>query len=330
MSEDITRSGEVYFIQERDFLTGEMSPYTKIGLVRDDRASSDRKSDHQTGNPRELVLHAAIPVSMVQTVEKNLHWHFARRRVTGEWFVLNSVELLEATNKCKSLGDEFSRYVSSIRRAQEFGELESSSDLLKATEVAAEWHRLQQISAVILKRSEVVLDRYKELMPKKTQMIDSFNEDGFKSKYPGIWAAYLSPPEVGGTFRLSKLDVSSLETKDEIATATQNAKDFEESIAMCEKSLRSLDDLSIDYLRFLSLTRYHETLEEIAKFHLKEICGPSGGIEGICTWKRELKPAKLDRQALKDAEPTKFGEFVTKVSREVTDTSRLAKSRAAQ
>ena len=137
MSEDITRSGEVYFIQERDFLTGEMSPYTKIGLVRDDRASSDRKSDHQTGNPRELVLHAAIPVSMVQTVEKNLHWHFARRRVTGEWFVLNSVELLEATNKCKSLGDEYSGYVSSIRRAQEFSELVSAPNLLKVTDAAA-------------------------------------------------------------------------------------------------------------------------------------------------------------------------------------------------
>lgn len=48
--ESITRGGEIYFIRERDYITGAVSPYVKIGLTRDDRVSAARQGDHQTGN----------------------------------------------------------------------------------------------------------------------------------------------------------------------------------------------------------------------------------------------------------------------------------------
>ena len=47
-----TRKGEVYFIRERDVVSGEISPNVKIGLTRDDRLSTERNGEHNTGNPR--------------------------------------------------------------------------------------------------------------------------------------------------------------------------------------------------------------------------------------------------------------------------------------
>lgn len=329
MPGDITRGGEIYFIQEQDFLTGEMTPYTKIGLVRDDRASSDRKSDHQTANPRNLVLHSAVKVAMVQTVEKNLHWHFAPRRVMGEWFVLSEQELRDAITKCESLGKEYSEYVASIRRAEELEATPSNAEMLASSESAEDWRRRQQTSALILKRADVVAERYKNLLPKKSQPYSDFNEDGFKQKFPELWEKFLAAPEVGGSLRVSKLPEVEIVTSADVAAQLTAVSQFDDLVALCEKNERSLDDLAIDYLRFISLTKHHETIDEIAKFHLKEICGVTGGIEGVCSWKRVLKPAKLDREKLKQEESEKYQAFVTQKTREIPDTSRLAGSRAA-
>ena len=46
--------GELYINRDRDFRTGEWGPYIKIGIVRDERVSKARASEHQTGNPREV------------------------------------------------------------------------------------------------------------------------------------------------------------------------------------------------------------------------------------------------------------------------------------
>ena len=56
----VTSAGELYFLRETDYVTGQLTPFTKIGIVRDGRGSADRLRDHQTGNPRTLVLHSVI------------------------------------------------------------------------------------------------------------------------------------------------------------------------------------------------------------------------------------------------------------------------------
>ena len=46
--------GEIYFVRETDYLTKELTPYVKIGLVRaaEFRDTANRILEHQTGNPR--------------------------------------------------------------------------------------------------------------------------------------------------------------------------------------------------------------------------------------------------------------------------------------
>ena len=52
--------GEVYFIGERDRSTGKLTENVKIGMVNNQGESGDRLKGHQTGNPRDLVLHHVV------------------------------------------------------------------------------------------------------------------------------------------------------------------------------------------------------------------------------------------------------------------------------
>ena len=100
--------GELYFIRERDKQTSEISRYVKIGLVKekDDRASKERALEHQTGNPRELLIHAVIKTPAISEIENIVHGLFAPERVSGEWFDFSEAKLKEAMATAQELADE--------------------------------------------------------------------------------------------------------------------------------------------------------------------------------------------------------------------------------
>jgi len=84
-------AGEIYFVRERDIKSGEVTPYVKIGIVREGakgpRTSEERLLEHQTGNPRNLFLHEVINTPAVEEIETRLHRTYAEQAVSGEWFV---------------------------------------------------------------------------------------------------------------------------------------------------------------------------------------------------------------------------------------------------
>ena len=82
--------GELYIMGDRDFRTGEPGPYVKIGIVRNEKESAERLKEHQTGNPREIVILETARSPMVESLETHLHHHFAERWVNGEWFDMNA------------------------------------------------------------------------------------------------------------------------------------------------------------------------------------------------------------------------------------------------
>ena len=64
-------AGEIYFIAEEPSVSAP-PVRVKIGLVRESKSgrdSQDRLLDHQTGNPRRLVLLEAIQIARVSKVE---------------------------------------------------------------------------------------------------------------------------------------------------------------------------------------------------------------------------------------------------------------------
>lgn len=343
MAESITRGGEIYFIRERDYITGEVSPYVKIGLTRDDRVSAARQGDHQTGNPRELFLHHAEKVDMVQTVEKTLHWQFAAKRVTGEWFLLDDVLLAEAVTKCQTLGLEFQSHVDAICAAEQLAGVPSHGEPIAASTEALEWWRKHQVADQIVSLCDDAVAKYKDLL--KSEIQDGkdvgtaakpsaqskpyFDEKGFREKYPEMWRAHLGPSSVGGTFRVTAMKESELLVNPEVAAEISIIETFESSIGEYVRKRITLDQLSKGYIEFLSRTEYHRTRELLAKHYLMSICGDTPGIIGVCKWERTEKLGKLDRTTLRDAAPDKFGEFLTTKQVNVVNLNRKAGAAAA-
>ena len=75
---------------ERDFFGYPCGPYVKIGLVKgndDGRSSFERRKEHQTGNPREIIVEAEVKTyAQVSTLESLVHQRLAKYRIHGEWF----------------------------------------------------------------------------------------------------------------------------------------------------------------------------------------------------------------------------------------------------
>ena len=83
-----TASGELYEIAELDPRTNAPHPQgcVKWGIVKNDRTSEKRLLEHQTGNPRKLVLVKKYFTKEVQVCESLVHIMCARDRTSGEWF----------------------------------------------------------------------------------------------------------------------------------------------------------------------------------------------------------------------------------------------------
>ena len=65
--------GQLYFLREKDYLTGEISRYVKLGLVRNEKRTEKRIGEHQTGNPREIYDYCSIESPFVEHLETLIH-----------------------------------------------------------------------------------------------------------------------------------------------------------------------------------------------------------------------------------------------------------------
>ena len=158
---NLGKPGEIYFIHEKDVITGIRSPYTKIGLVGDKvaqddseessipvdenaedststfqslRTSRDRIKEHQTGNSGILLFDENVPVvrtGAVSATEKAIHERFANLRIRGEWFMLNEKELKGAIGLATTLAKQVEENSSSYSVAQSIAEVESTSEIIK-------------------------------------------------------------------------------------------------------------------------------------------------------------------------------------------------------
>lgn len=78
------KEGWVYLLREKDFLTGEIGRYLKIGLT--ERDVPDRVKEHQTGNARQVISVYEKHVPLMSAMENHLHHVFSSDRINGEWF----------------------------------------------------------------------------------------------------------------------------------------------------------------------------------------------------------------------------------------------------
>lgn len=321
-----TKPGTIYFIRERDFISNEVTPYVKIGLTELDRSATERQDDLKTSNPRELFIHHAVKVPCVSSVETALRHEFLLQNVNLEWhyFGANSPRKLEeAITLCEELGQRFAGYVDTIEAATALAVMQSNGVVIGSTNDAAHWWREYHVHHHVFSIGSNAHTRWrgqakervaagKDALPGVTvtsKATPKFDEVGFKEKYPELHTLY-SVSRLSAKFDVKGgLEVSDLGSVDLVQRAEQALAEFQAALADGAD-----DGYSSSYRKLLVLdqiTKFSELEKKIAVSHLKVICGENAGIEGICSWKRVLGQAKLDRSALKEGHPTEYGEFMS-------------------
>ena len=133
--------GELYFLQERDLLTEELSNNIKIGLVRGERDSLTRLMEHQTGNSRGLSLYRTTKSKSVNALETAVHQLFSGARLHGEWFVLPETDLDQAISFVNDLAANIDRVAELGLEAQSFESRPSNSKVVEPSKGQEELHQ---------------------------------------------------------------------------------------------------------------------------------------------------------------------------------------------
>lgn len=320
-----TKPGSIYFLKERDYLTGAISPYVKIGLVRDDKPTEKRISEHQTGNPREILDYATLPMRFVEDAETRLHYLFGEQWIAGEWFSLSNDQLQEALDICSRINEEQIKIADSYLHSIELKDQISTKDTLSPSAEEIQLHE----EAIQLKNQLKVIDGKLGLCKNRIMshlgngiridgILDTIIKDGtsswseknFKQDHPSIYESYLENDnsKVSGSFILSgqtslrKLD-DGLDAQ--IKASKVESLNFEEIDS--ELTVERTNKLAVLHLEYIQLNKEKYQLDweyRQKEYQIQSRMGIYAEFEGIAKWKRELKDSfKLNKEALFAAHP---------------------------
>lgn len=329
----ILSSGEIYFIGEYDVKTDTRSEYFKIGIVRhggkDNRNSLDRLLEHQTGNPRRLEIVHVIEADAVEGIETSLHHMFSPHRVYGEWLKLDQKLFKEVVNQAEQLKLDMSQYKSKFEAAELLDDVLSIDGKVNPDLDAEFWYEKFSLANFRGQACDEVITEYKELRMKEQQEGKDvtaflsvqtkagrkiFDAEGFREKYPELYSKFSSSTKrIKGSFRPNTNNPKFktallLDIDPQLATKISS---FRASIGDTD-SLTMQSEVHNKFLEIESELAFAEWEKELAKVHLKNLCGSAEGINGVCSWKRtEVVEEKLDEKGLKEAFPAEVQEFIS-------------------
>ena len=316
--------GEIYLIEEIDPRTQQPTDYCKIGIVRDKegRSSDDRAKEHQTGNPRQLVVAEVVKTQVVETVETTLHRLYAPQRLSGEWFYMTEPERKAMIAVARQLAESASKLATETERANELSKMESSGSVLEATsDASATYKRLVacrfRLSVIneLSSRLKIILaadivekggkSKVGEVQQRKGREV--FDEKAFQEKHPDLWDAFKK--EVRTTSGRFILEKSTYDTVDADVAEMGIALGEIEGLGDSAERVARAQELN---LRCRAAGAMSEWEQDVAETHLKVICGTAPGIAGVCKWKREEKvKTSLDKAALAAAHPSLVESFTS-------------------
>ena len=314
------KHGELYFITEENVITGKRSNYVKIGIVKGSRTTESRISEHQTGNPRNIVELHVLNSPMVQSLETLIHRVYALNRVRGEWFYLDEQELSDVLDFSNNHIKDQERHLHLLEEASRLSREVSTEPEKAADEKALKLHEeLVRVRCMFEEYS-----KHKDLLKLKIESATGLNAgvDGVS-----IWSVPAKNPSFDST-RFKKeneeLYTEYLVTKQSFSRrfSLRNMPKFTEINESLEKEIKSFDkftplpetllegaviqrDSKIEelHVRYLLLQREvyklnweKEKLEAALQVHVAN----SEGIEGVCSWNgKNSESAGFDKEAFK-------------------------------
>ncbi len=328
-------SGEIYFIREKDLETGGLTPLVKIGLVRDHeyRSSYARLLEHQTGNPRPLVLsdEFIVQTDSVDLVETQLHRRLSPTRVSGEWFrferddelqhaIAQAHELAEEMNKLRPLFDEAERLESEpddgSSQVPAQAALDAAKSLLIAKWKLEECDELQySIHEDLSEAIEIGEDVKGAARSVSRTYRPKFETKRFKDEHPDLYDAFrVSTPYWYQRFTIKSSFRESIDPYED--ESTREFIDEIEQISAKMHEVTSPDQaylLNEQQLQITALEAVADWELAVSEARLKVECGTSLELEGICKWQREEKQRHtFDEVAFVEEHPDLFQEFLSK------------------
>jgi hypothetical protein len=323
------KSGELYFINEVDVLTGVASNFYKIGLVKDSRHgdAANRLDEHQTGNPRKLVIVECVEAVAISDLEKTVHNRFATRRILGEWFVLDAEELSTSIGVAKDLSNEQALHRHQLEASAELSKVESDGSTREPQDEDLEWF-VSATSAKALGVRAKALKMRTEMFFKSAIEVGAdagnyarwtqatrrtFDKDKFAESYPDLFEQFLKEEtRLSPKFLLKpQKDAETPVLPDSFLVLEQQFEQFFSVDSSDGDALHQLHQLHLQLLRFTAQAKWDQAISEA---NLKALCGESDGIGELLTWRRKQSTSsKLDETALKSQHPDIYDSFAQEI-----------------
>lgn len=320
-------SGQLYFITEKDISTGEKSGFYKIGIVResDDRNSRDRLIEHQTGNPRRLIIEKIFTMPAVEAVETTLHYLFAKNRLMGEWMRFSPEELATALYKAEELAQEIANQLPKFQTVDELAGIESNGIIKNKDAESIRLHESASRNRLVINYCANLIDKYKNILVTAIEKgVDvssqakkqirkgskKFDAKLFEARFPDIFKKYTTYiPKMNQRFLWKNLiEFSNIEDLFD-AQQIQLIRDFETILDRSSSDLNVIFELHEKHLGLLEIQKYAEWQSEIATANIKVITGQDEGIDGICSWKRNVvQKIEIDKEGFERDYPELYAE----------------------
>jgi hypothetical protein len=339
------KGGELYFIRETDVRTGELTPYVKIGIVRDkvgeERTSEDRALEHQTGNPRKLFVESIIKTPSVSEIENIVHNLHADERIYGEWFDFTDEQFESAKKTALDLVKVAIENQAKFEIAEALSGTSSKPEMIKPTKEIVEWHakllaaeiRIKEcntLQAVIKeafrtilaeptttgtqKEKQEALAPYVKVQEKKSKL--ELDVEAFAAARPELYAEFtkvtLTAPK--GSFTITRPKDFAVDMAKIDLALFEYSKIAKESLVRYASNKTTQEDLHIVSLKLLGFEARAAWDKEIAQVNLKVFCQDYSGIEGLCKWSRHQKEVRsFDKAALLEAHPKIAEKYMVEV-----------------
>ena len=300
--------GFVYFMTERDLFGYPCGPYVKVGLVKgndDGRSSFDRRKEHQTGNPREIIIEAEVKThAQVSTLESLVHQRLAKNRIHGEWFNFGEDGIHPYVELTKEINRDLESELENDLKINNYSGIQDNGELIKPSSDAEDiYNEFLKVKAEFLK-----IKGKKDLAVLKLR---SFNKE-FCRDIDGICAyEKIKPsgklesvifkkdhPDIFEKLCTKKIKGPLLVKKDLQQTLSKEFKDIQETIKLQKfledgsKRLLKRDKYAMklhqEYLEAHALLQPVEYKKKLFENKLKLLTGENQGIQKICSWKRRI------------------------------------------
>jgi len=314
--------GNVYFLRMVDPSGRYEFPYVKVGITKKD--VPDRIDEMQAGNPFKIVEWNHFYSEAAQLVENYIHHAFAERRARSEWLRFDEEELPNLFDTAEAYSKE------AFARAENVRALDIQASNGKVIEANNDTRALHKEIVTLLGDEVETNGLFKALEYKLRSVTGTaagirgvtevtttkagrvFNIANFKKAEPDLYTRYCLINELGCSF--SFLGKPKINTYPEVQAALKRAESTVVKVAVEDVTAGMLD--RSDEIEKLH-TEYLDLKAKLAgiqgnliryELELRYGCGENEGINGICTYRREIEK-KFDKEAFKNDCPDLWDKF---------------------